>query len=161
MDILLIILSGICLLMGLIGCIIPIIPGPPISFIGILLLEVTDVIDFTLHQLILWGGLVLLIQLLDYVIPLIGSKYAGGSKWGTWGCLIGTVIGLFFLPLGVILGPFLGAVIGELLGNKELKYALKSGLGSLLGFLLGTMFKLILCGYFIYQYVLSLSINYL
>ena len=67
--------------------------------------------------------------------------------------MIGTVVGLFFSPWGIVLGPFLGAVAGELLGDKDLKYALKSGLGSLLGFLFGTIVKLMLCGYFIWQFI--------
>ena len=89
---------------------------------------------------------------MDYLTPLLGSKYSGGSKWGNWGCVIGTVIGLFFAPWGLIAGPFLGAVIGELLGDKKLSQALKSGFGSLVGFLLGTVLKLTVCGYFIYQF---------
>ena len=62
-------------------------------------------------------------RILDYFTPMLGSKYSGGSKWGNWGCIIGTLVGLLFLPWGIILGPFLGAVIGELLGNKEFSQA--------------------------------------
>lgn len=153
MDLLLIILSALCLLIGLLGCIVPILPGPPISYVGLLLLQATEKGEFTITQLILWGILVILIQILDYFIPLWGSKYAGGTKWGSWGCFIGTIIGLFFSPIGIILGPFLGAVIGEILGEKDIKYALKSGLGSLVGFLLGTVVKLVVCGYFIYLFI--------
>ena len=85
-----------------------------------------------------------------------GSKYSGGSKWGNWGCIIGTLVGLLFLPWGIILGPFLGAVIGELLGNKEFSQALKSGVGSLLGFIFGTLLKFVVCGYFCYQFIIGL-----
>ena len=95
------------------------------------------------------------VQVLDYFTPMLGSKYSGGSKWGNWGCIIGTLVGLLFLPWGVILGPFLGAVIGELLGNKEFSQALKSGVGSLIGFILGTLLKFVVCGYFCYQFILG------
>lgn len=153
MDILLIILGVICLITAILGTVLPILPGPPIAYVGMILFHLTGRIQFTPTQLIVWAVLVVLVQVLDYVIPMLGSKYAGGTKWGSWGCVIGTVVGLFFSPWGIVLGPFLGAVAGELLGDKDLKYALKSGLGSLLGFLFGTIVKLMLCGYFIWQFI--------
>ena len=153
MDILLIILGVICLITAILGTVLPVLPGPPIAYVGMILFHLTDRIQFTPTQLIFWAVLVVLVQVLDYVIPMLGSKYAGGTKWGSWGCVIGTVVGLFFSPWGIVLGPFLGAVAGELLGDKDLKYALKSGLGSLLGFLFGTIVKLMLCGYFIWQFI--------
>lgn len=153
MDILLIILGVICLITAILGTVLPVLPGPPIAYVGMILFHFTDRIQFTPTQLIVWAVLVVLVQVLDYVIPMLGSKYAGGTKWGSWGCVIGTVVGLFFSPWGIVLGPFLGAVAGELLGDKDLKYALKSGLGSLLGFLFGTIVKLMLCGYFIWQFI--------
>ncbi|MBW9200123.1 DUF456 domain-containing protein [Bacteroides sp. ET225] len=153
MDILLIILGVICLITAILGTVLPVLPGPPIAYVGMILFHLTGRIQFTPTQLIVWAVLVVLVQVLDYVIPMLGSKYAGGTKWGSWGCVIGTVVGLFFSPWGIVLGPFLGAVAGELLGDKDLKYALKSGLGSLLGFLFGTIVKLMLCGYFIWQFI--------
>lgn len=153
MDILLIILGVICLITAILGTVLPVLPGPPIAYVGMILFHLTDRIQFTPTQLIVWAVLVVLVQVLDYVIPMLGSKYAGGTKWGSWGCVIGAVVGLFFSPWGIVLGPFLGAVAGELLGDKDLKYALKSGLGSLLGFLFGTIVKLMLCGYFIWQFI--------
>lgn len=156
MDILFIVLGIICLLVGLVGSIVPMIPGPPIAYGGLLLLQVTEKAPFTLTQLMIWALLVVFIQVLDYFVPLLGSKYIGGSKWGSWGCIVGTIIGLFYPPFGIIVGPFLGALIGELINNKPLKYALRSGIGSLLGFLAGTLLKLILCIYFIYQFIAAL-----
>ena len=153
MDILLIILGVICLITAILGTPLPVLPGPPIAYVVLILFHLTGRIQFTPTQLIVWAVLVVLVQVLDYVIPMLGSKYAGGTKWGSWGCVIGTVVGLFFSPWGIVLGPFLGAVAGELLGDKDLKYALKSGLGSLLGFLFGTIVKLMLCGYFIWQFI--------
>ena len=153
MDILLIILGVICLITAILGTVLPVLPGPPIAYVGMILFHLTGRIQFTPTQLIVWAVLVVLVQVLDYVIPMLGSKYAGGTKWGSWGCVIGTVVGLFFSPWGIVLGPFLGAVAGELLGDKDLKYALKSGLGSLLGFLFGIIVKLMLCGYFIWQFI--------
>ena len=137
LDIILIILGVLCLITGLMGCILPFLPGPPVAYLGLVLLHFTDKVQYTTTQLIVWLLIVLVVQVLDYFTPMLGSKYSGGSRWGNWGCIIGTLIGLLFLPWGVIFGPFLGAVIGELLGNKEFSQALRSGVGSLIGFLLG------------------------
>ena len=156
MDIFLIILGILCLLGGLLGCILPMLPGPPLAYAGMLLLHFTDKVQFSITQLAIWLIIVIAIQALDYFIPLLGAKYSGGSRWGTRGCLIGTIIGLFFMPWGIIVGPFVGAFIGELLGGKETAQALKSGYGSVGGFIFGTAMECILCGYFIGQFVKAL-----
>ncbi|WP_418213049.1 DUF456 domain-containing protein [Bacteroides difficilis] len=159
MDIVLISFGAVCLILGILGCFLPVLPGPPIAYLGMLLLHFTTNVQYSVGQLIIWLFIVVIVQILDYFIPMLGSKYSGGSKWGNWGCVIGTIAGLFFLPYGVIVGPFLGAVIGELLGRKELSQAIKSGIGSLLGFLLGTVLKLVLCFYFVYQFSTSILLE--
>lgn len=156
MDILLIILGIICLFTGLAGCILPVIPGPPVTYVGLLLLHFTDKVQFTTAQLLTWFFIIVLLQVLDYFIPMLGSKYSGGSLWGTRGCFIGTIVGLFVMPWGIILGPFLGAFIGELAGGRNTRDALKSGMGSLFGFLFGTILKFMACGYFIWRFVEAL-----
>lgn len=155
LDVILIIISTLCMIAGLAGCVLPFLPGPPIAYLGLVFLHFTDKVHYTPTQLIIWLLIVAVVQVLDYFTPMLGSKYSGGSKWGNWGCIIGTLVGLLFLPWGVILGPFLGAVIGELLGNKEFSQALKSGVGSLIGFILGTLLKFVVCGYFCYQFILG------
>lgn len=152
MEILLILLGIVCLVLGLAGCILPMLPGPPVAYVALVLLHLTPEADFSVTQLTVWLLVVVVVQLLDYFVPMLGSKYTGGSRWGTRGCLIGTIVGLFFMPMGIILGPFLGAVIGELLGGNNTAYALKSGIGSLLGFLFGTVLKCMVCGYFAWQF---------
>ncbi len=156
MDILLIILSFLCLLIGFAGCILPVLPGAPLSYAGLLLLHFTDRVQFSTSQLLVWLVVVIVVQVLDYVVPLLGARYSGGSRWGTRGCLAGTIVGLFFMPWGIVLGPFLGAVAGELLGGRRTSEALRSGLGSLAGFLLGTVLKCAVCGYFIWVFVTAL-----
>lgn len=157
LDIILMILGALCLLAGLAGCLLPVLPGPPLSYAGVLLLHFTQRAQFTTLELIIGLIAVVIIQVLDYFIPLLGSKYAGGSSWGNRGCVAGTIIGLFFMPWGILIGPFLGAVIGELLGGKEGKQALRSGLGSLIGFLFGTVLKCLVCGFFIWQFCTHLA----
>ena len=119
MDIVWIVLGALCLLVGLAGCFLPALPGPPLAYVGMLLLHITERVQFTVSQLVVWAILVVVVQVLDYFTPLIGTKYGGGSKWGNRGCIAGTVIGMFFFPpWGIILGPLVGAIVGELLGGK-------------------------------------------
>ncbi|MBQ9076390.1 MAG: DUF456 domain-containing protein [Muribaculaceae bacterium] len=151
MEYVLVVLAVLCLVTGIAGCIVPMIPGPPISYCGLLCLHFTDAVEFSAVSLLVWGALVIVTIVLDYVIPSLGTRYFGGSKWGTWGCVIGTFAGLFVLPWGIILGPFLGAFIGELIGQRGAQTALKSGIGSLIGFVLGTFMKMVLCIYFVYE----------
>ena len=156
MDILLIILGVIALLLGLVGCIVPMLPGPPIAYVALLMLQLTEPAPFTTTQLLLWLLLVAFVQLIDYLLPMLGTKYSGGGRWGSRGCLVGTLLGLFFMPWGLLVGPFLGAYLGTLIEGRNQSEALKSGFGSLLGFLLGTVLKCLVCGYFAWQFVVSL-----
>lgn len=154
MDILLFILSFLCLVIGIVGCWVPILPGPSLAYVGLLLLHFTEKVHFTYTQLIFWLLLVVVLQVLDYITPLLGSKYGGGTKHGKRGCVAGTLVGTFFMPWGIIVGPLLGAVIGELLGGSDWHCALRSGIGSLVGFVLGTLVKVIVCVYFLVQAIL-------
>lgn len=156
MEYLLLTLGIICLLTGIAGCIIPVIPGTPIAYVGMLCFQFTDCIQFSTSALIIWGIIVVLSIVLDYIVPSIGSKIFGGTKWGYWGCIIGTLLGMFIFPWGIIAGPFLGAFIGELMGKKDTITALKSGIGSLIGFLCGTFLKLVICIYFIVEVFIAL-----
>lgn len=157
MDLFLIILGGICLLVGLAGCIVPMLPGPPVSYVGIFLLHLTEKVQFNTTQLVIWLVLVIAVQVIDYFVPMMGTKKFGGTKWGTWGCLIGTFLGLFiFPPWGIILGPFAGAVIGELLGGKQTEHAVRAGFGAFVGFVFGTVMKFALCGWFIFVFIRAL-----
>ena len=108
LDLILIVISAFCMIAGLAGCILPFLPGPPIAYLGLVILHFTDKVEYTATQLIVWLLIVAVLQVLDYFTPMLGSKYSGGSKWGNWGCIIGTMVGLLFLPWGIILGPFLG-----------------------------------------------------
>lgn len=147
-------LSAICMLVGLAGCILPMLPGPPLAWLGMLLLRFTDRVDFSVTELVVSALVVIATLVLDYFTPMIGAKKFGGGKYGNRGCVIGTIVGMFFLPLGLILGPFLGAVIGELIAGKPFRAALKAGFGSFVGFLFGTLIKLAVCLYFIIRFIM-------
>ena len=172
MDILLIVLGAICLLLGLIGCVAPVLPGVPLSYLGLLLLHFTDRVQFSWQFLLVWGVVVVVIQILDYFIPAWGTKKFGGTKYGVWGSTIGLFVGLFMGPLGIVVGPFIGAVLGELIyfnrhpqttlseteqnKNTNFNRALRAGLGSFIGLLTGTLIKVICCGVMIAYFVKEL-----
>ena len=147
MDYVLIVLGVVLIIGGILGCVLPVLPGPPLSYIGLLLLHFTQRYQFSTRFLIIWAIITTVVYVLDYVIPSWGTKKFGGSKRGIWGSMIGLVIGLFFFPpYGIIIGPFLGAIIGELTSGKDSGTALKSGFGAFIGFLAGTLLKLIASG---------------
>ena len=157
MDITLAVLGAALVLVGFMGSILPIIPGPPISWAGLLLLKWTDFVDDhgAAYENALWILLffVILVTILDYVVPIVGTKKYGGSKRGVWGATIGVVVGLFFGPLGIIIGPFLGAYIGEISTGKKDKDALRAAWGSFMGFLLGVGLKLMVCGTILFFFI--------
>ena len=96
MDIALLIIAGLCMLVGIIGCIIPGLPGTPIAYVGLLIAQVTERVDFSWQLLLVWGIVTVVVSVLDYVVPAWGTKQFGGTKWGVWGSTIGVFVGLFF-----------------------------------------------------------------
>ncbi len=132
--------------LGLVGCVVPIIPGPVLSFVGLLFLLLTDNHSPSVTALVLWGMASLLVTVLDYVVSAWGTKKFNGSKFGFWGCFVGTLVGLFFFPIGIVAGPFLGAFLGELVAGRKIKEAALSGVGALVGFMAGTLAKLLVSG---------------
>lgn len=152
MDTLLAICAVLCGILGLLGAILPILPGTVLSFVGLLCAYFTTTSALSEGQLWMWGVISVIIIILDYILPAYFSKLFGGSKAGIWGATIGVVVGMFTMgPLGIILGPFVGAVAGEMLHQKQtLDKAIVVGAGSLLSFFVGTGIKLIAGGFMMY-----------
>ncbi len=146
MDIFLLIVAGILMVIGIIGCIVPGLPGTPIAYAGLWIAQATDRVDFSWQILLIWGIVTIVVSVLDYVVPAWGTKQFGGTKWGVWGSTIGVFAGLFFGAAGVIIGPLAGAILGELIGGKKVEEALRAGWGSFIGIFFGTVLKLICCG---------------
>ena len=119
MTIALSILAGLLLLIGFFGCIVPVLPGPIIGYCGLLALIPTEKCPSTL-MLVTMGLVVAAVTIADYVVPAIGAKKFNCSRWGTSGCVIGTIVGLFFVPIGILLGPFLGAFLGGLIAMRSI-----------------------------------------
>lgn len=147
MDYLLIISGLILIIFGIVGSVVPVLPGPPLSYIGLLLLHFTEKHHFSERFLMTWLTITVVVTIIDYLVPVWGTKKFGGSRLGIWGSILGLIAGLvFFPPAGIIIGPFAGAVLGEILAGKNSSTALKSGFGSFIGFLFGTLLKLIVSG---------------
>jgi uncharacterized protein len=146
MDILWMIIGSLFLLGGFIGCFLPLLPGPPLAYVGLLIQQLKSNPPFTTKELVIWLAIVAVVTLLDYWIPIYGTKKFGGTKAGVWGATIGLLLGFFLGPWGIIIGPFVGAFVGELLADQGSGKALKAAWGSFVGFLFGTVLKLVVCG---------------
>ncbi len=155
MAIALIILGLLCALAGIVGCILPIIPGPPISFLALILLSLAKNWEpFSPTFLFIMGGLAVVVTILDYVVPVVGARRYGASKMGIWISMMGMLIGvLFFPPWGMLVGAFVGALAGELLAGKEGRKSLQAAWGAFVGNVVGLGFKLAYCGAIIFFFV--------
>ncbi|HNS18555.1 MAG TPA: DUF456 domain-containing protein [Bacteroidales bacterium] len=140
-----IILGCILLIAGILGSFLPVLPGPPLAYVALLIQQFREEKPFTVNFLVIWALVTTVVILLDYYVPIWGTKKLGGTKAGMWGATIGMIIGIFFLPpIGIILGPFIGAVLGELTKGIDFKIAMKAGFGSFLGFLAGVLMKTVI-----------------
>lgn len=146
MELLIAILGFILILSGLLGSFLPLLPGPPISFAGLLLLHFFGNVTVSNNTLIVFAVLVIALVFLDYLLPIWTTKKFGGSKAGQWGATAGVLLGIFAGPWGIVLGPLLGAYLGELIAGSNNQNAWQSAKGAFLGFLLGTGLKIILVG---------------
>ena len=153
MDLTLLILAGVLLVLGLLGAVLPVLPGLPFSYAGLLVFWFSSYSELSVQFVVIWGIVVAVLQILDYVLPALGARWLGGSKWGTWGSVIGLLVGMFFGIAGIVVGPFVGAVVGELINGAKGDVALKAGLGSFMGLLVGTFAKLVVSGIFIFYYI--------
>lgn len=146
MDILLFIVGLLCMILGILGSFLPVLPGAPMSWIGLLLLYFTEAVTANYWVLGVTLILTIAVTILDYIIPAKGTKRFGGTKYGVWGTNIGLVLGLFFPPIGFIIGPFAGAFIGEMIYNsQDKKQAFKAAIGSFIGFLASTFMNIVVC----------------
>jgi len=137
------------LVVGLVSCVLPPLPGPPIAF-GALILAFTRLkktADLPLWLLVTYAVIIIIISVIDYLIPVWSTQKFGGTKAGIRGCFIGIVVGIILSPFGgfsIVACPFLGALLGELIDGQDFLTAIKSGIGSFVGFLLTSGIKIIL-----------------
>lgn len=162
MDLLLVTIGLILCITGIIGSVLPVLPGPPFGWLGLLFLELTDAIPNNYWFLVITFVIAIGIFLLDYMMPAISTKKFGGSKAGAIGAVLGLIIGLISpIPFGFLIGPFVGAFIGEFVFNKtEGPQALKAAFGSFLGFIASTFMKLLVSFTFLIIFVWEVFSNW-
>lgn len=159
MDAVLIAIAIVLGIVGIIGSVMPGLPGPPLSWIGLLLMFFTDGTDkagdpMSVSFLVLWLVVTTVVTLLDYVVPGMFTKLTGGSKYAGRGAIIGLFVGMFIPPVGIILGSLLGAFIAEFVwARKDAVSSVSSAIGAFIGFLCGTGIKLIASGLMMYYII--------
>ncbi|MEP0265085.1 DUF456 domain-containing protein [Dokdonia sp.] len=158
MDLLLVFVGLLLILLGVVGSFIPVLPGPPVSWLGLLVLHLTKAVPMNYVFLGITLFVAILIFVLDYIIPSIGTKRFGGSRAGAIGTMIGLFVGIFSpIPFGILIGPFVGALIGELVFNQsDSKTAFKAAIGSFLGFIASTFMKFIVTMVFLFLFIYKL-----
>ena len=158
LEIIIIIIGFVLILLGLIGSVFPVLPGPPLSFLGLLLLAFIRGFSppLTTILILIMAFITLVISLVDHFLPMYGAKRYGASKWGIWGSVIGMAVGFFYPPFGVLIGAFIGAVLLEWLFKRKKGQALKAGWGVFVSFLWGTALKLGICGVMAYYFIKAL-----
>lgn len=143
MEALFIILAILCIAGGIIFSILPPLPGPILTYAGMVCVHVgSDYTAFTGVSFLIWAIAGVIVIIADYALPIAATKKFGGTKAGVVGGMIGMIAGMFFPPFGIIIGPLLGAIIGDLYGGNRIRMAFKSGFGSFLGFIVATGLKL-------------------
>jgi len=158
MEALIITLGIILLIIGYVSCILPPLPGPPVAFLSLLLLQYLHKdVEFTTTLLVILGIVSVAVTIIDNFVAIWGTHKFGGTKAGVRGSVIGMIAGVFVLtpfvgPFSILLGPFLGAIIGELISGQSIEVALKSGVGSFIGFLLGLGMKLIVTTFIAFHF---------
>ncbi len=151
-------IGSILMLFGLAGSILPILPGPPLSFIGIFLLALVKHFSppLTPTFVTILAVVTILVTAMDYIIPLLGAKRYGASKWGVWGSVLGMAIGIIWSPFAMLVGAFIGAVLVEWLIGKKKGEALRAGWGVVVGTLFATILRLGISGMMTYYFVRAL-----
>lgn len=145
MDVLLITLGILLMLAGIAGSILPFLPGPPLCYAALLIQQFQTEPVYSQKFLVTWAIVTVVVTAADYIVPLLGTRRFGGTRYGMWGCTIGLLAGLWLGPWGIIAGPFIGAFVGEWLANSNSDHALRAAVGSFVGFLFGTLLKLVAC----------------
>lgn len=148
MEIALLMLSVICFVAGFAGCVLPVLPGPPLSYVGMLLLRWSGYAHLSTTSLIVWAVVAVAVSVVDFFLTPWMTRRFGGSNGGSWGAVIGLVVGMFLpWPFGPLFGPFAGALVGEIImGRQQVGKAAHAAFGSFLSFFAGTGVKLLVCG---------------
>lgn len=158
-GILLAVIAGIFLFLGFLGTFVPVLPGAPLAWVGLLICYFSSINEISIVCLVITGVVAVAVSVFDNFLPVLMTNKVGGSKAATIGSTIGLIIGLFVGPAGIIAGPFLGALAGEIIhSHGDFGASIKAAWGAFLGFLLGTGIKMIAVGFFIWIYIRSFAL---
>ena len=150
------VITGFVLIgVGIIGCVLPLVPGPPLSYIALVLLSIAKNWEpFSAAFLIIMGAITLIVTVLDYVMPIFIAKKYGASRLAMWASIIGMLAGMLLLPpFGLFIGAFLGAAVGEFFSRSDTRSALRAGPGVFVGTVLGIVYRLSVSGIIASHYV--------
>jgi uncharacterized protein YqgC (DUF456 family) len=152
------VIGSLLILLGLVGSVLPVLPGPTLSFIGLFLVALVRHFSPPLTPTLIIFMLIItmVVTVMDYFIPLIGAKKYGTSKWGIYGSIVGMIIGVFFSPLGMLLGALIGAVLVEWIVTRKEEQALKAGWGIFIGSIFGSILKLVVSGVMTYYFIMAM-----
>lgn len=157
MDVFLSIAGGVLIIIGFLGTFAPVLPGAPLSWIGLLVASFSSYSKVHVAALIVSAIFAVIVSILDNVFPVMLTKKSGGSKEGTWGSTIGIIVGIIIGPIGILVGPFIGAFIGEMIhDSSDVRHAAQAAFGAFKGFLLGTGMKMIVCIGILWIYLYAL-----
>lgn len=158
MEIFLLITSIIIYLVGLAGCILPMLAGQPLCYAAMLLAQWSGYVHLSTTALVIWGIITLVLTILEIFLTPWMTRRFGGGKGGEWGAIAGLIAGMFLpWPWGPMFGPFAGAMIGEIIVSRQsTQRAFKAAIGSFLSFFFGIGIKLLACGGMLAHVLLSL-----
>ncbi len=155
-DLVFAIVGAVLLVVGFLGTVIPVLPGAPLAWAGLLVAHFSSYTPVKIVTLVICAVIAVAVSILDNFFPTLFTKGSGGSKAGMVGSTLGLIVGMFLGPLGIIVGPFVGALIGELIhDSSDFKRCASAAFGAFKGFIFGTGLKMIACAGFIWIYVVA------
>lgn len=151
MDVFLTVITLVMLVLSVIGCVIPAIPGPILAYGSLWIFYATDYSSLTMNYMLILAAVTTVVFFADYFLPPLIAKKFGGTKYSAWGSIVGMIVGMFIPPIGILVGMLLGAFIGELcFAKRSGSDSIIATIGTFIGFVVGTGLKLMLCFYLIY-----------
>ncbi len=154
MDLIIVFVAGLFMILGVLGSFLPVLPGIPLSWLGLLIFHFSGAIPMNYTFLGITLLVTIIIFALQYAIPALGTKYLGGSRYGMIGATIGLVAGIFIpIPFAILIAPFVGAYIGEILNKADSRKALRAASGSFIGLLASTFMELVVTSIFFFLFL--------
>ena len=154
MEILFFVIASFCMIVGLFGSFLPILPGAPVSWLGLLLLHLIPSVPMNYWFLGITLFFAIGIYALNLIVPAMGTKKFGGSKTGMIGATVGLLVGIITpIPFGMLIGAFAGAFIGEIINKSDRKSAVRAAFGSFIGLLASNFMEFVVAFAFLILFI--------